>query len=103
MLSTASTAAPAIQMISATTTDSKSVTIEYNVNQATGAATPIQFGIYRSSDGKFNSSDSLVGTFTPVAPGGSTAATLDQSGQAATAVGTHQLTIPLPARFAAIS
>ena len=64
---------PAIQMISATTTDSKSVTIEYNVNQAPDAGTPIQFGIYRSSDGTFNSSDSLVGTFTPVAPGGSTA------------------------------
>ena len=95
MLSTASTGAPAIQMSSATTTDSKSVTIEYNISQATGAATPLQFGIYRSSDGTFNSSDSLVGTFTPVAPGGSTAVTLDQSGQAATSVGTHQLTIPL--------
>ena len=33
MLSTTSGAVPAIQMISATTTDSKSVTIEYNVNQ----------------------------------------------------------------------
>ena len=53
MLSTASTAVPAIQMISATTTDSKSVTIEYNINQAPDPATPIQFGIYRSSDGQF--------------------------------------------------
>jgi hypothetical protein len=94
MLSTAS--APAIQMISATTIDSKSVTIEYNVSQAAGSASPIQFGIYRSSDGKFDSSDSLVGTFTPVSPGGSTVITLDQSGQVATAVGSHQLTIPLP-------
>ncbi len=95
MLSTVSTTAPAIQMISATTTDSKSVTIEYNISQATDAATPLQFGIYRSSDGTFNSSDPLVGMFTPAAPGGSTAVTLDQSGQAATSVGTHQLTIPL--------
>ena len=94
MLSTASDAAPAIQMISATTTDSKSVTIEYDVNQAAG--TPIQFGIYRSSNGQFNSSDPRVGTFTPVVPAVSPAVTLDQSGQAATSVGSHQLTIPLP-------
>ena len=53
MLSTASAAVPAIQMISATTTDSKSVTIEYNINQAPDPAAPIQFGIYRSSDAQF--------------------------------------------------
>ena len=96
MLSTTSVVAPAIQMISAATTDSKSVTIEYNVNQAPSAATPIQFGIYRSSDGKFDSSDTLVSTFTPALPGGSTTTTLDQNGEPATALGTHQLTIPLP-------
>lgn len=95
MLSTASAAAPAIQMISANTTDSKSVTIDYEINQTADSTTPLQFGIYRSSDGKFDSSDSLVGTFTPVSPGGSSAVTLDQSGQDATAEGTHQLTIPL--------
>jgi Bacterial Ig-like domain len=94
MLSTASP--PAIQMISASTTDSKSVTIDYTVSRAAGAGSLLQFGIYRSSDGKFDSSDSLVGTFTLVSPGGSTAATLDQSSQVATAVGSHQLTIPLP-------
>ena len=90
---------PAIQMLSATTTDSKSVTIEYQVNQPTDASTPIQFGIYRSSDGQFNSSDSLVDTFTLAPPARrrrQIAATLDQNGQPATAVGTHQLTIPLP-------
>ena len=96
MLSTTSAVAPAIQMISATTTNSKSVTIEYNVNQDPSATTPIQFGVYRSSDGKFDSSDALVGIFTPISAGGSTAVTLDQSGQPATALGTHQLTIPLP-------
>ena len=41
MLSTTSAAVPAIQMISATTTDSKSVTIEYNVNQTPDPAAPI--------------------------------------------------------------
>lgn len=96
MLSTTSDVAPAIQMISATTTDSKSVAIEYNVNQASGAASPIQFGVYRSSDGEFDSSDALVGIFTPAPPSGSTIVTLDQSGLPATAVGSHHLTIPLP-------
>jgi hypothetical protein len=96
MLSATSTVAPAIQMISASTVDSKSVTIEYDVNQAPGSTTSVQFGIYRSSNGQFDSSDTLVGTFTAVSPGGSSAVTLDQNGEPATALGTHQLTIPLP-------
>jgi Bacterial Ig-like domain len=94
-----SVATPAIEMLSATTTDSKSVTIEYQVNQAPTAATPLQFGVYRSSDGQFDSSDAQVDTFTLVSPGassGQATPTLDSSGQSATAVGTHQLTIPLP-------
>jgi hypothetical protein len=98
-LSTVPATMPAIQLISATTTDSKSVTIEYQVNQSPSAAQPIQFGVYRSSNGQLNSSDALVGTFTLTAPGGSagqTTVTLDQSGQPAAAPGTHQLTIPLP-------
>ncbi len=88
----------AIQMLSATTTDSKSVTIDYTVNQAPTTATPIQFGIYRSSDGQFDSSDTQVGTFTLIPPSttsGQPAATLDAGGQPATAVGTHDLNIPL--------
>jgi Bacterial Ig-like domain len=91
---------PAIQMLSATTTDSKSVTIEYQVNQAPSANSPMQFGVYRSSDDQFTSSDSLVDTVTLAAPGtaaaGQGAITLDQNGQSAVAVGTHELTIPLP-------
>jgi Bacterial Ig-like domain len=85
-------------MLSATTTNSKSVTIKYQVNQAPDASKPIQFGVYRSSNGQFDSSDSLVNTITLASPGsasGQGAVTLDQSGQPATAVGTHQLTIPL--------
>jgi hypothetical protein len=91
-------AAPAVQMISATTTDSQSVTVEYQVNQPVTTATPLQFGVYRSADGQFNASDSVVDTVTLVPPGSSTgqAPTLDQSGQSATAVGTHTLTIALP-------
>jgi hypothetical protein len=94
-----SAATPAIQMLSATTTDSKSVTIEYQVNQVPSTTSPIQFGVYRSSNGQFDSSDSLVDTVTLAAPttaGEQGAITLDQNGQSAIAVGTHELTIPLP-------
>ena len=98
-MSATTAATPAIQMLSATTTDSKSVMIEYQVNQAPDAASPIQFGVYRSSNGQFDSSDSLVDTITLAVPGSASgrdgAITLDQSGQPATAVGTHQLTLPL--------
>ncbi len=92
------TAAPAVQMISATTMDSQSVTIEYQVNQPVTAATPLQFGVYRSADGQFGAGDSVVDTVTLVPPGSTSgqAPTLDQAGQPATAVGTHTLTIALP-------
>jgi hypothetical protein len=84
-------------MISATTTDSQGVTIEYQVNQPITAATPLQFGVYRSADGRFDASDSTVDTVTLVPPGVSgQAATTDQAGGPATAVGTHTLTIALP-------
>ena len=64
-LAMSAAATPAIQMLSATTTDSKSVTIEYQVNQASTATNPIQFGIYRSSNGQYQlDSDSLVDTVT---------------------------------------
>ena len=78
-MSATTAATPAIQMLSATTTDSKSVTIEYQVNQAPDAANPIQFGVYRSSNGQFDSSDSLVDTITLAAPGSAStrAITLD--------------------------
>lgn len=93
-----SATAPAVQMLSATTLDSKSVTIEYQVNVAPSATSPIQFGVYRSSNGQFDSSDSLVDTVTLSAPGeaaGQGTITLDQNGLPATASGTHELTIPL--------
>ncbi len=98
-MSSATASVPAVGMLSATTVDSKSVTIEYQVNDAPGTANPIQFGIYRSRNGQFNSSDSLVNTVTLANPGAAPAAgaiALDQSGQPAAALGTHELTIPLP-------
>lgn len=90
---------PTLQMLSATTTDSKSVTIDYQVNQVPTSTDSTQIGIYRSSNGQFNSNDSLVATVTLAAPGaaaGQGVVTTDQNGQSAIAVGTHELTIPLP-------
>src|SRR5271166_1201181 len=43
-------ATPAVQVLTASTSDSKSITIEYQVNEAVSATTPLQFGIYRSSN-----------------------------------------------------
>jgi Bacterial Ig-like domain len=67
------------------------------VNEPPDPAHPIQFGIYRSSDGQFSSSDTLVSTFTLVATGAAPgqAATLDQNDLPAAGLGSHQLTIPL--------
>jgi hypothetical protein len=99
LVMSATAAVPAIQMLSATTTDSKSVTIQYRVNDAPDATNPIEIGIYRSANGQFDSSDSLVDEITLSSPGstsGQSGITLDQTGQPATAVGTHELTIPLP-------
>jgi hypothetical protein len=97
-LSAGGAAPPAVVMLSATTSDSKSVTITYQVNPSPGGAASLQFGIYRSSDDRFDFGDTLVELTTPVPPGGPSdqPATLDQGGQPATAAGTHQLTIPLP-------
>jgi hypothetical protein len=94
----AASSVPGIQMISATTTDSKSVTIRFQVNQAPGAADPIQLGIYRSRDGRFDASDSLVDVITLQAPGsslGRASTSFDESGHPATAPGMHTLTVPL--------
>jgi hypothetical protein len=99
LLSSSAGTFSAIQMLSATTTDSKSVTIEYRVNPSHDPGAPIQFGVYRSSDRQFNSNDTPVDTLTlaPTDPSpGKPAAILDSSNEPATAPGIHRLTIPLP-------
>jgi hypothetical protein len=86
-------------MLSATTTDSKSITVDYRVNRPPDPASRIQFGVYRSSNAQFDPSDPAVDTVALMLPGaspGQAAATLDQNGVPAAAVGTHRLTIPLP-------
>ncbi len=89
-------ASPAVVMLSATTSDSQSVTIDYTVNQARTAAQPLQFGVYRSSTSQFGPDASLVDVVTlgPANPAG--APPLDSSGQSALAPGTHQVTLSLP-------
>jgi Bacterial Ig-like domain len=87
-----------VMLDSASTIDSKSVTIEYRVNTPVTGASPLRFGVYRSSDGQFDSSDALVDTYA-LAPVGATsgqAPTLDRTGKSAAAIGEHELTIPLP-------
>jgi hypothetical protein len=97
MLSAVSAALPIVQMISATTTDSKSITVDYRINEPPDPASSIQLGIYRSSDGRFDAGDTLVSTFTLVPPGNAAGlTTLDHNGQSATGLGSHQLVVPLP-------
>ena len=85
-------------MLSAMTTNSKSVTIDYRVDQAPvpGPSSVLQFGVYRSSNPQFDVSASLVSTWT-ASTQGQAGLPLDDNGQPAAALGTHQLTIPLPA------
>jgi hypothetical protein len=95
VLSTTGTPAPVV-MLGATTVDSRSVAIDYRIDQAPEPLAPLSFGVYRSSDPGFGPGASLLGTWT-VATGGSGQGgmALDDSGQAASAPGTHRLTIPL--------
>jgi hypothetical protein len=112
---------PPVAMLSATQSDSRSITVDYQVNQAPDSSHPLQFGIYRSSDSHFDSNATLVDTWTVSAPGkgdvpldaaarflrlnawavatpgpGQAGALVDDSGQPAADPGTHELTIPLP-------
>ena len=48
---------PPVTMLSAAAADSRSVTISYRVNQAADVNQPLQFGVYRSTDNQFDSSD----------------------------------------------
>src|SRR5271165_2160731 len=48
---------PPIVMLSAATSDSRSVTVDYRIDPAATSSQPVQFGIYRSSDTRFNPGD----------------------------------------------
>ncbi len=81
-------------MVSANTTDSKSVVVDYTIENAP-IDQSITFGVYRSTDSQADATAVPVGTVTVFGPA-SGHATLDQAGQSATALGTHQVVLPLP-------
>ena len=89
-----------VVMVSATTTDSKGVTVTYDVDDA-AANQPIKFQVVRSADTKFDSSDVSVGAAQVVPPAagqpaGQGGGTVDNNGLAATAPGRHTVTLALP-------
>lgn len=89
-------ASPAVVMLSATTTNSQSVTIDYTLNQTPSTAVPLEFGVYRSSTSQFGPGASLV-DMVPMGPASTTAApVLDANGRSALALGDHQVTLSLP-------
>jgi hypothetical protein len=94
-LAVAPTSATPVVMESATTADSRSVTIVYDVVVPPGPADPLSFQIDRSAVAWFDASALPVGGEMIVAPGDGTP-TLDLDGQPAASPGQHRLTIPIP-------
>ncbi len=82
------TASPSVLLLSASTVDSKGVTISYNV-EAPQTASPITLGFYRSTDPVFSPDDVPI---EPVAA----LPSVDSSGVNSGAVGVHTLTVPIP-------
>ena len=81
----------AVVMNSATTSDSKSVTIDYTLPSSADAQQPLTFGVFRSADNQFSADDPQIAEESIVRSG-----TLDDGGRPASDAGRHQLTIPLP-------
>jgi hypothetical protein len=95
LLAVAPSAATPVVMESATTADSRSVTIVYDVVVPPGPTDPLSFQIDRSAVAQFDASALPVGGETIVAPGDGTP-TLDLDAQPAASPGQHRLTIPIP-------
>lgn len=85
-----STTSSAVVMDAATTIDSKSVTVEYEVSTLLDARNAPSFRVYRSADQTFSPDD------LPVSSAPIMASSLDDNGQPLAAMGHHQLTISLP-------
>lgn len=82
-----------IALLSATTADSQSVTIDYNLG-ADGAASPLSLGIYRSANAKVDSTAVPLATESISAPA-TGVPLLDSAGNPATAPGPHTVTVPI--------
>ena len=78
---------PSVVMTSATTLDSKGVTITYDVTSP--RTTPITLGVYRSADTNLSDDD-------PAVQGVVALPAVDSSGASTTSVGTHTVTVPIP-------
>jgi hypothetical protein len=83
--------ATAVIVTSASTTDSRSVTIDYQVVTPPDPSRPLTFGVYRSADDRLDGDDLPVGSTTVFA-----APALDLAGQPADAVGEHRVTLTIP-------
>ena len=89
------TAAPlGVVVNSFTTSDSQSVTINYDVTTPDPSGT-MDLGIYRSSDSTFDASDSMLMDITLTTSGVGTTQ-LDDNGQPAAAPGHHELKVAIP-------
>ncbi len=86
---------PDLALVSASTADSKSVTVVYNINN-NNVDQNFDIQVDRSADGQVDSTALPVADFTVDAPGtGQGPPTLDNSGQPAADEGTHTLTVPI--------
>ena len=74
-----------VAVLSASTVDSRSVTVAYDL---TGPDTSLSFGVYRSAVAQFDAGAIPVGSAL-------SAPVLDDSGVSSTSLGVHQVTIPL--------
>lgn len=93
-LSTLAATPPPVSVASARTSDSKSVTIQYDVNSPNLGPT-LSFGVYRSADARFDAGDEPVASL--VIPASALGrSTLDDGGVSASAVGHHAITVAVP-------
>ncbi len=87
-------ATPPVNVTSTRTSDSESVTIQYDVNSPNLGPT-LTFGVYRSADATFDANDGPIASL--VIPASALGrSTLDDGGVSASAVGHHAITLPVP-------
>ncbi len=82
------TASPSLLLLSASTLDSKGVSISYNI-ETPQTTSPITLGFYRSTDATFSPDDVPVEPVVPLP-------SVDDSGANSATVGVHTVTVPIP-------
>lgn len=90
-----STAAPEVVVTSATTSDSQSVSFEYDVSSPSLASPTLEFGVYRSADRTFDAGDRAIASAS-IATTSLGQSTQDAEGKPAAAVGHHRTTLAVP-------